>query len=244
MSRPPELDLEEQNFPPFQGFPKEGLEFLKKLKKNNSKEWFQPRKSEYETLVKFPMQCLIATLGVMLKSELPDYAFNPKKSIFRINRDVRFSKDKSPYKTNIGASFNLANRTRDAVELPGFYLHIEPKIKDGNGVFAGGGLYMPSSPQLKIIRAKIAREPQRYSDIIGEKTFRKFFGEIQGEKLKTAPQGYDATNPMIEHLKLKQFFALRAFEDDECLTPSFAKKVADTFRAQISLVNFLNEDLR
>lgn len=244
MNRPSELDLEEQSFPPFQGFPREGLDFLKKLKKNNSKDWFQPRKGEYEELVKFPMQCLIATLGAMLKPELPNYAFNPKKSIFRINRDVRFSKDKSPYKTNIGASFNLANRTREAVELPGFYLHIEPKTKESEGVFAGGGLYMPSSAQLKIIRAKIAREAERFTEVITEKSFKGFFGEIHGEKLKTAPQGFDATHPMIEHLKLKQFFVLRSFEDDDCLKPQFAQQVAETFRAQISLVDFLNEDLR
>lgn len=244
MTRPPELDDEEQFFPPFQGFPKEALSFLKQLKKNNTKEWFQAHKAEYESTVKFPMQCLVATLGMMLKSDLPDYAFNPKKSIFRIHRDARFSKDKSPYKTNVAAAFNLANRTSEAVELPGFYLHIEPKMKDGWGTFAGGGLYKPASLHLKAIREKIAREPDRFVSIIEDKTFKKFFKGIEGEKLKTHPKGYDPTHPMIEHLKHKQFFVSREFDEEEIHNPIFAKHVAETLRATIPLVNFLNAALK
>lgn len=240
MKRPPKLDHEEMFFPPFQGFPKEALSFLKKLKKNNTREWFQEHKGEYETMVKFPMQCLVATLGVVLKSDLPDYAFNPKKSIFRIHRDVRFSKDKSPYKTNIAASFNLANLTREAVELPGFYLHVEPKSKEGWGTFAGGGLYMPASPHLRAIREKIAHESEHFLSIIEDKTFKKFFKGIEGEKLKTNPKGYDPTHPMIEHLKHKQFFVSHQFDEEEIHDPIFAKHVAETFRATIPLVNFLS----
>ncbi len=244
MNRPPELDREEMLFPPFQGFPKEALSFLKKIKKNNTREWFQLHKEEYETAVKFPMQCLVATLGVMLKSDLPDYAFNPKKSIFRIHRDVRFSKDKSPYKTNIAASFNLANRTSEAVELPGFYLHIEPKTKEGWGTFAGGGLYMPAPLHLKAIREKIANESELFLSIIEEKTFKKFFNGIEGEKLKTNPKGYDPTHPMIEHLKHKQFFVSREFDEEEIYEQVFVKHVAETFRAVIPLVKFLNAAVR
>lgn len=240
MNRPPELNDEELHFPPFQGFPKEALSFLKKLKKNNTKEWFQAHKEEYEEVVKFPMQCLVATLGAMLKSDLPEYAFNPKKSIFRIHRDVRFSKDKSPYKTNVAASFNLANRTGEAVELPGFYLHIEPKSKEGWGTFAGGGLYMPASFHLNAIRDKIAREPERFLNIIEEKKFKKLFKGIEGEKLKTNPKGYDPTHPMIEHLKHKQFFVSHEFYEEEIHNPIFAKHVAETLRATIPLVDFLN----
>jgi uncharacterized protein (TIGR02453 family) len=244
MNRPPELDQEEMLFPPFQGFQKEALSFLKKLKKNNTREWFQSHKEEYEVVVKFPMQCLVAPLAVMLKSDLPNYTFNPKKSIFRIHRDVRFSKDKSPYKTNIAASFNLANRTSEAVELPGFYLHIEPKTKEGWGTFAGGGLYMPASPHLKAIREKIANESELFLSIIEEKTFKKFFNGIEGEKLKTNPKGYDPTHPMIEHLKHKQFFVSREFDEEEIHKPLFAKHVAETFRAAIPWVNFLNAAVR
>ncbi len=245
MHRPPELNDEEMLFPPFHGFPKEAMQFLKKLKKNNTKEWFQSHKTEYETKVKFPMQCLIATLGAMLKSDLPHYAFNPKKSIFRIHRDVRFSKDKSPYKTHIAAAFNLANRTSEAVELPGFYLHIEPKTsKESWGVFAGGGLYMPAPPHLKAIREKIAHESDRFLSIIEEKTFKKFFKGIEGEKLKTNPKGYDATHPMIEHLKHKQFFVSREFDEEEIYVPLFAKQVAETFRATLPLVNFLHDAVK
>ncbi len=244
MNRPPELDHEEMLFPPFQGFPKEAVSFLKKLKKNNTKAWFQAHKADYDAWVKFPMQCLVATLGVMLKSDLPDYAFNPKKSIFRIHRDVRFSKDKLPYKTHIAASFNLANRTREATLLPGFYVHIEPNSKAGWGTCAGGGLYMPTSPHLNAIRKKIAHEPERFLSIIEDKTFKKFFKGIDGETLKTHPKGYDPTHPMIEHLKHKQFFVSRSFEEEEIHSPLFAKHVAETFRATIPLGNFLNEAIQ
>lgn len=117
--------LEDLLFPPFEGFPQEGLDFLKKLKKNNNRPWFQKHKQVYDESVKFPMQCLIASLSERMAEVASEIEFNPRKSVFRIYRDVRFSKNKAPYKTSIAASFNWRG-LKGPVEAPGLYLHVEP----------------------------------------------------------------------------------------------------------------------
>jgi uncharacterized protein (TIGR02453 family) len=211
--------LEEDFYPPFDGFPKSGIEFLKKLKKNNNREWFQRHKQEYEENVKFPMQCLIATLRDDLRDEIPELEFNPKRSIFRIHRDVRFSKNKAPYKTNIAASFEMRGKKK-TTETPGLYVGIEP-----GSVFVGGGMYMPWGDQLKAIRKSIIDKPDEWLDVVENKKFKRVFGGIMGENLQKAPLGIAKDHPMIEHLKHKQFFVGKEWNTE---APAYSKRFADT----------------
>ena len=227
------LPLEEDFFPPFEGFPKKGIDFLKKLKRNNNRPWFQSHKDEYGQYVKFPMHCLIATLGQKMSDIAPEIEFNPKKSIFRIYRDVRFSKNKAPYKTNIAASFSF-RRKKSPTETPGLYVGIEP-----GEIFVGGGLYMPAGDQLKAIRQSIVDDPERFLAVVEAPRFKSQFGEIEGEKLQKAPLGFPKDHPMIEHLKHKQFYVGKVYDDADCLKPRFANVVASVFEDCMPLVRWL-----
>ncbi len=227
------LPLDDDFFPPFDGFPKEGMEFLKKLKKNNNRPWFQARKDQYEELVRFPMQCLIAGLAHRMADVAPEFEFHPRKSIFRIYRDTRFSKNKTPYKTNIAASFELRGR-KSPTETPGLYLGIEP-----GEIYVGGGLYMPTGPQLKLIRNAIATRPDEFLAVVKDTRFRREFERIEGEKLVKAPLGYPRDHPMIEHLKHKQFYAGKVLMDAACLKPAFLDAVSVTLTDILPLVRWL-----
>jgi uncharacterized protein (TIGR02453 family) len=220
-------------FPPFEGFPKEGIAFLQKLKKNNNRPWFQKHKEDYEQLVKFPMQCLIASLAQKLADDAPEILFNPRKSIFRIYRDVRFSKNKSPYKTNIAAYFDLRGK-KSPGDAPGLYVGIEP-----GEIFIGGGLYMPGGDQLKAIRRSIAEHPDEFLEIVQDRTFKRSFGEIMGEKLQKAPLGYPKDHPMIDYLRYKQFFVGTESGHEPCFRAGFADTAAQVFRDAMPFVRWL-----
>ena len=229
----PSPDLDDVLYPPFTGFPKTGLDFLRRLKRNNNRPWFQSHREEYEENVRFPMQCLIAGLAVRLHDDAPEVEFNPRKSIFRIHRDTRFSKNKSPYKTNIGASFGLRGM-KGVTETPGLYVGVGT-----DEVYVGGGLYMPSGEQLKAIRRSIAENPEEYLAVVRSPRFRKKFGGIQGEVLSRAPLGYTPGHPMIEHLRHKQFFVGVELEEKACYAPGFLETVAGVFADTMPLVRWL-----
>jgi uncharacterized protein (TIGR02453 family) len=227
--------LAEMLFPPFDGFPKDGIDFLKKLKKNNNRPWFQKHKDIYDESVKFPMQCLIASLSETMGDIAPEIEFNPKKSIFRIYRDVRFSKNKAPYKTNIAASFNFRAQSKSPVETPGLYVGIAP-----GEIFVGGGLYMPTGDQLKAIRKAMVEKPGDYLAVVENRRFKNEFGGVQGEDLAKAPLGYPKDHPMIAHLKHKQFFVGKEYEDESiCLKPKFLDLVVQVFTDTMPLVRWL-----
>jgi uncharacterized protein (TIGR02453 family) len=225
----PDLDI----YPPFNGFPREGLLFLKRLKKNNNRPWFQKHKTEYEEFVRFPMQCLVASLAERMSDDSPEIEFNPKHSIFRIYRDVRFSKNKAPYKTNIAAVFSLRGR-KGVGETPGLYVGIEP-----GEVFLGGGVYMPTSEQLKAFRKAIMKNPDEFLAVVENKTFKKEFGGIWGERLTRPPIGFPKDHPLIEHLKLKQFYVGKVRGETACLKPRFLEEVIDAFKKTMPLVRWL-----
>ena len=216
----------------FASFPKAGIDFLRRLKKHNNRPWFQARKDEYEQSVRFPMQCLIATLALKMLDAAPEIEFNPKRSVFRIYRDVRFSKNKAPYKTNIAASFALRGK-KGPVETPGLYLGIEP-----GQIFIGGGLYMPSGDQLKAIRHAIATDPE-FLSIVRDKRFRREFGEIEGEKLKKAPLGYPKDHPLIGYITYKQFFVGKVYNHPACFERRFAGVAARVFTDAMPFVRWL-----
>ncbi len=227
------IPLDEDFFPPFDGFPRQGIEFLRKLKRNNNRPWFQAHKDDYEQHVRFPMQCLIATIAQRMADSAPEIDFNPRRSIFRIYRDVRFSKNKAPYKTNVAASFQLKGK-KAPTETPGLYLGIEP-----GEIFVGGGLYMPTGDQIKAIRYAIATQPKPFLSVVNDKRFKRVFGQVEGERLSRAPLGYPTDHPMLDHLRYKQFYVGKVMDDTACLKPRFADAVVSVFEDTMPLVRWL-----
>jgi len=232
-NKTPLSDLE--FFPPFDGFPREGIDFLKSLKRNNNRPWFEKHKPDYESFVKLPVQSLIVALRPHFERFAPEFDVNPKRSIFRIYRDVRFSKDKTPYKTHAAAHFVLRGKPK-GVEGSGYYLHIEP-----GEVFIGGGIYMPDNDQLKKIRSAIADHSDQFLSIVHLPKFKKIFGKLEGEKLQRVPKGYEPDHAMAEWLKHKQFFVWIEWPESKCLKDKFVAEVAEVYKAATPLVRFLNE---
>lgn len=225
--------LDEFLYPPFKGFPREGLQFLGRLKRNNHRRWFQTHKEEYQELVRFPMECFVASLAQTMADIAPEIEFHPKKSIFRIYRDTRFSANKTPYKTNIAASFKVVGHA-SPTETPGLYIGIEP-----GDVWVGGGLYMPAGPQLKAIRNAIVRDPDAWLAVVENRRFRTVYGGLEGETLVKAPLGYPKDHPLINYLRHKQFYAGKILEDSACLSPRFLRTVGRIFTDILPLVRWL-----
>jgi uncharacterized protein (TIGR02453 family) len=232
------IDFDRVQFPPFEGFPKKGLDFLRRLKRNNNRDWFAAHKSEYEALVKVPMQCYIASMQPLFDDFAPEFDLNPKRSVFRIYRDTRFSNDKTPYKTHSAAHFELTKRPK-LFDGAGYYVHIEP-----GEVFVGGGIYMPDNDQVKLIRSAIAERPAEFLSILNEKKFKKMFGSLNGEKLSRPPKGFLPDHPMIEYLKFKQFFVGLEWAEPACYKKDFLKRSADAFAVATPLIRFLNSAMK
>ncbi len=232
MTPRPTLDLD--MYPPFEGFPREGIRFLKKLKRNNNRSWFEQHKHEYEEYLKEPMQSFIFSLQPHFATFAPEFDLNPKRSIFRIYRDIRFSNDKTPYKTHIAAHFVLRGKEKGFVGS-GYYFHIEP-----GEVFIGGGIYMPESDQLKGIRKAIAEHQSEFLAILNNPSFKKQFGKLDGNKLQRIPKGYDESHPMAAWLKLKQFFVGKSLAESSCYRSSLVETIATVCKEAAPLVKFLN----
>ena len=235
MKNPPiDLDI----YPPFVGFPKAGISFMTGLKRNNNRTWFEKHKADYEANVKLPMQSLIASLQPHFESFGPEFDVNPKRSLFRIYRDIRFSKDKTPYKTHAAAHFVIKGKPKGTEGL-GYYVHIEP-----GEIFVGGGIYMPASDQIKKIRRAIASQDAEFLRIVKDRAFVKRFGAIDGEKLQRVPQGFAPDHPMAEWLRLKQYFVGVEWKENACYTSAFLKNVAAVFEAASPLVAFLKNAMK
>ena len=230
MLRPPLFDVE--FYPPFDGFPKEGIKFLSQLKRNNNRQWFQAHKSEYETLVKLPMQSLIAALRGEFAKFAPEIDVDPKRSMFRIYRDIRFSKNKAPYKTHVAAVFHPKGHWQAS---GGFYLHIEP-----GEIYLGGGVYRPPGEQLRQIRQAVVERSEEFLSIVNEKSFRRRFGELEGERLERVPQGYSSSHPMAGWLKLKWLYAGVTWPHERSFSRKFLREAGEVFEQVIPLVRFLN----
>jgi uncharacterized protein (TIGR02453 family) len=209
------------------------LAFLKQIKKHNDRIWFADHKSQYEKafgeLIVFADKLLDE-----LKKHDDIETSNGKKSLFRIYNDVRFSKDKSPYKLNLGGGFRRAT----ALRRGGYYFHIQP----GNS-FVAGGFWGPNASDLNHIRQHIAADPEPLTEITSSKTFKKTFGTLQGEQVKTAPRGYTSDHPAIDLLRYKQFIIRRDFSDEEVLDKNFHKKVSDTFQHMRPFLDYMSEVL-
>ncbi len=198
---------------------KSTLDFLVAIRCNNNREWFQQNKSTYlearhnfDTFVQELIDKLVAFEPILKGLEA-------KSCVYRINRDIRFSNDKSPYKTHFGA-FIVRGGRKNGDRFAGYYFHIEP----GKSIIAGGA-YMPPSPWLASIRHKIDEEPEKLLKIINSRDFTSHFGKIEGEQLKTAPKGYAIDHPYIELLRYKSFLAFKELRDDLVLSDNFFNSV-------------------
>ncbi len=213
------------------------LKFLKELSKNNNREWFEKNKPRYVEAKNYfdeflePLHASFVTFDESLAG------LNPKKLAFRIYRDVRFGKNKLPYKTNMGAGLSSGGKS---LQLPGYYIHIEP----GNKSFIATGLYMPPAEMLAAVRQEIDYNGEALMKIIRSKNFQKYFdGLDKTDTVKTAPRGYAKDHPHIDLLKLKSFTVSHPFADAEVTDKNFYKKVAKVAKAAKPLHDFLNEAL-
>jgi len=208
---------------------KSTFSFLKDIQKNNNREWFTENKPRY-VAAQTEIKSFAADLGALLSEH--DNIEDPK--VFRIYRDVRFSKDKTPYKTNIGVGFARAT----AALRGGMYLNIEP----GN-TFVGGGFWNPNGPDLKRIRNEFAVNAGEFRKILAEDGFVEHFGILKGETLKTAPRGFAKDHPDVDLLRMKQFLVGKDFSDKAALSKDFANEVNETFKAMRPFFNFMSDVL-
>jgi uncharacterized protein (TIGR02453 family) len=211
---------------------KETLQFLKDLKKNNNREWFNKNKNKYvaanENFLDF-VQDLIGLIAAFDKSVK---GLEPKDTVFRIYRDVRFSKDKSPYKTHFGT---VLSGKDDDCNIAGYYFHFEPGAS-----FLAGGSHMTEPAKLKAIRQELSYNGKEFLRIISDKTFKKNF-EIHGEKLKNVPPGYDKEDPMADYLKFKELIISHHVDDKQILEPGFAKYCTGIFKSMVPFNSFIND---
>ncbi|HEX6278599.1 MAG TPA: DUF2461 domain-containing protein [Pyrinomonadaceae bacterium] len=216
---------------------KETVDFLRKLEKNNDRDWFNANKNAF---VKANDNVIAVTgdlIGRIAKFDPSVVGIDPKSCVFRIYRDVRFSADKSPYKTNLGAF--VAPGGKKAM-LPGYYFHVQPKM-----FFSAAGKHMPDAAETLKIRNFIANNTKDFLKIVEAKKFHDRFGGFhQGDKLTRPPKGFDAEHPAIEYLKLKSFTVGEEFTEKEALSKEYPKMLADSFKAAFPLVQFLRNALR
>lgn len=208
------------------------FDFIKKLTKNNNREWFNENKNLYTESQQNVISFLEELINEMGEFDEELAKLDPKKALFRIYRDTRFSKDKIPYKTNFGASLGMGKGSQKG----GYYLHIEPGKS-----FLAGGIYMPESSVLKEVRKEISLYGDDFIKIINNKDFKKYFPELdQDDKLKKVPQGFEKEDPMGEYLKLKSFIVVYNLKDEEVLDENAPKNMSEIFKVMKPFNDFLN----
>ncbi|WP_281231405.1 DUF2461 domain-containing protein [Flavobacterium gelatinilyticum] len=213
--------------------PKSSLDFLQQLKLNNNKPWFDEHKPEYLIELNHIQNFADALLKALSKTDVLENA-SGKKSVYRIYRDIRFSKDKTPFKTFWGGSYTRATAARRG----GYYFHLEK----GNS-FLAGGFWGPNAADLKRIRAEFDLDPETFQKILNSKSFKNTFGTLQGEQLKTTPKGFDPNHPAIDLLRFKQFLIMKHFTDDEVLSYEFLGQALETFKNMRPFFDYMSEVL-
>ena len=218
-------------------FSLKALAFLRALKRNNNRDWFKTHKDQYELLLRGPMTEIIERLAADFRTFAPDLLASPKASLFRIYRDTRFSEDKAPLKTQIAAVF--PNRQLPKLGGAGLYFHVAP-----DGVWAGGGLYSPLTPQLQVVREHIAANLRPFRAIVESLSFRRGVGQLDAtEQLRRVPRGFPPDHEAAHYLKFRQFIAGRDFPAAFAASPRFYAGIVGVFRQVAPLVRFLNEPL-
>jgi uncharacterized protein (TIGR02453 family) len=215
---------------PFTGFSRESIQFLVDLALNNDRAWFAPRKADYERLLKEPLTALCAALGERFEAAHLPLQSDPARSPFRIYRDVRFSADKSPYKTQVSASFPWIGQGGGV----GGYFHLEP-----GRVFAGGGMWHPAPEQLAAWRRVVDADLPRVRAALDDPGFKAAFGPVDGEKLKRVPTGFAPDHPGAELLKLKDVTFGHQLTDAEVMSPKLPDTLVEVFRASIPMLELL-----
>lgn len=215
---------------------KKALDFLKKLKKNNSRDWFEAHRDAYAE-AKAEMEIMVGEfIGSWSAHDPSVQTLTAKESLFRIFRDVRFSKDKLPYKTHFGAYISPGGKKS---VLPGYYLHIEP-----GGNFLAGGLWMPDAEALRKVRQEIDYQGNELHQLLTEKKFKSVFGGLEkGHQLKTTPRLYDKSHPHIDYLRHTSFIASCVFSDETVCSRSFVKTLTSRASLVQPLVQFLKTAL-
>jgi uncharacterized protein (TIGR02453 family) len=221
----------------FGGFPKDFFAFFRELKAHNERVWFEANKARFRASVQAPMSDFIAAMAPKLAKISKHFVADPRPnggSMFRIHRDVRFSKDKRPYKDHAACHFHHSQGR--GVHVPGFYMHFSD-----DGTRFGGGLWMPPSDALAKVRAAIAQKPQAWKKLLGDAAFRRHFDGVEGEALTRPPRGFAADQACIEDIKRKSFFAIRVETAKFAASPRLVDEVAETFASTRPLLRFLCE---
>ena len=219
---------------PFPGFPPEALSFFRGLARNNRREWFLPRKPFFEEKVKEPMGQLVDALNLALQEFAPEYQTDPDKAIFRIYRDVRFSKDKKPYKEHIAATFHRRGTTSHG--QAGYYVAISHKQ-----VAVGGGVYAPEPSQLLAIRERIAERHEEFRHILAAKSVRKLLGNLEGDQLSRVPRGFPAEHPAADLLRYKYYILYKELPPNLTTSPKLYKEIVERLRVMVPFLRFLTE---
>ena len=228
----------------FVGFTPAAQRFFRSLGRHNNKPWFEANRAGYETEVREPLRALVEGLDVVFGTIAPEIVGDPKRSLFRINRDIRFSKDKSPYKTNAGCWFYHRNAGRGVGQDAddggaGFYFHI-----DGKAAFVAGGIWMPSRQSLGKLRDRLADDARPLARIVEAPAFRRRFGPFTSDAILTrVPRGFAPDHPAAKWLRFQSFTASRNLPLADLLSPKLVGKVARDFAALVPLVRWINESL-
>lgn len=220
----------------FPGFTSEMPRFFRALKRNNQREWFQPRKHLYEQNVKEPMLELVAALNAELAKFAPAFVTDPRKAVFRIYRDTRFSHDKTPYKTHIAASFS--RRGSERLHLGGFYFSVSHETLE-----IAGGIYHPDPDTTLLVRNHIAQHHEELRRILANRSVRKFFGELQGDTLTRSPKGFNPAHPAAEFIKMKDWILDAALDPKLATSARLHREMVERFRAMAPLIEYLNRPL-
>lgn len=219
----------------FKGFPKDFFAFFKELKANNNRVWFEDNKPRFRDNVQAPMSAFISAMAPRVAKISKNFNCDPRPnggSMFRIYRDVRFSKDKSPYKLHAACHFR--HRGGKDVHAPGFYMHFSPS----ETVF-GGGSWMPDPDALASVRQAIAQKPAAWKKVLDDKAFRKHFDHVEGEALSRPPRGFEADSPFIDDIKKKSYYAMREEGAKLAQSPKLLDEITDTFKSVSPLMKYL-----
>lgn len=211
------------------------LAFLADLRENNNKAWFDRNRPRYEN-ARQAFEELVEYFITELNKVQDLRGVSARECIFRINRDIRFSKDKSPYKTNLGAEIAPGGRNSSTL---GYYLHLAP----GDASMVAGGMYMPASGQLSKFREAIVRDAAPFKRIMKASDFVRYFGFVEGDRLSTAPQGYGRDHPEIDLLRLKQVLVVHRFTDKQVVARTFRSNALKAMNAMTPFTDYLNRIL-
>jgi uncharacterized protein (TIGR02453 family) len=220
----------------FSGFPREGIKFLTQLKKNNDREWFTPRKATYEEKLRLPMLELVAAVHREMVRFAPNYVGEPMKCVYRVYRDTRFAKDKTPYKTHVGALLWRNGTEKNAAAS--YYFSVSPEE-----VEVAGGLYSPEREGLLAVRQRIASDAPAFRATFEGRKVKKLMGDLYGEPMTRVPKGFDPEHPAADLLKYKRYVLFTSLDPGLATTPKVFTEIVTRLEAMTPFIEYLNRPL-